>query len=413
MKTYCKNIDVADPHNIVGPIRLCFAGKLHEPEFVKLLCEVGGADPATISTRIALDNPDEFSKEYLEIAKEISRRISNRDLELAPIAYFWHRDGREGKLRLLGKETAIHQCMDYVAVEFLMPLFDAKIMTMQCASVPGRGQVYGKQLLEKWVQKQADRNRIYIQTDVKQCYKSLSPDTVMKLLRRDIGKNKTLLWFVDMLLSMFEHGLSIGSYLSQWLCNYALSYACHYLHERCFKERRHRDGSVEKVRLFSHAVMYMDDFIITGTSKRDLKMCVRKLDKYLRTFLGLEFKPGWSAKYTDREPIDSMGFCVGSEATTIRGRVFLRARRALVKAWGYVNQHKRIPLGLAQRVVSYAGWFIHSNSKKASEKYHLTAIAALSKKIVSMEGKYESYKNKLRGSAGASGLPSAPGLCMG
>lgn len=392
MKTYCKDVKLTDPHYLVKAISLCFIGKLHEPEFQNLLVEYGGIARDKMAELVAMENPAIFSDAYFKIAEEISRRIERRELNISPITYFWHRDGRQGKLRLLGKETAMHQCMDYIAVESLMPLFNAKIMHMQCASVPGRGQVYGKKLLEKWVQRDPKNNSVYIQTDIKQCYKSLSPEKILALLKRDIGKNKELLWFLDSLLSMFEHGLSIGSYLSQWLCNYALSYACHFLHEQCVKIRKHKDGTEERVRLFSHAVMYMDDAIITGTSKRDLKMAVRKFDKYLQKELGVELKPGWCAKYTDKEPIDTMGFCVGRYATTIRGRVFLRARRILIRAW---RKRKRISLQIAQRIVSYAGWFLHSNSKRAIAKYHLTELLTISKRIVSEEDKINAGKSKI------------------
>lgn len=401
MKTYCKDIDITDPQQIVGAVSLCFYGKLCEPEFRNLLVEIGRADPDTLMQRISLENPAIFRHEYQIIAEEIAKRISERNLNLKPILYFWHRDGRQGKRRLLGKESAIHQCMDYVAVGALMPLFNAKIMSMQCASIPDRGQVYGKKLLEKAIQRDPEHNRVYIKTDIRQCYKSLLPEKVMELLRRDIHKNSTLLWFIEELLGMFKHGLSIGSYLSQWLCNYALSYGAHFLHEQCFKTRKHRDGTTERTRLFTHAVMYMDDLIITGTSKRDLKMCVRKYDKFLHDFLGLELKPGWCAKYPSKEPVDSMGFCVGSKATTIRGGIFLSARRWLLKADRALQSGRKITLRMAQDIICYHGWFKHSNSRHAIEKYRESYFHNISIAIISKEAKANVKQNMLCAAAGA------------
>lgn len=87
------------------------------------------------------------------VAVEITERIKRKKLDLAPIRYFERLDGLSGKTRLLGMESPMEQCMDYVAVCALMPLFEAKIGPFQCASIPGRGQIYGKCALEKWVRR--------------------------------------------------------------------------------------------------------------------------------------------------------------------------------------------------------------------------------------------------------------------
>ena len=165
------------------------------------------------------------------VAAEIARRIRARDLNLRPLRTFQRRDGLSGKLRDLCQATAMQQCMDYVAVGALRELFHAKIGPFQCASIPGRGQKYGKRQLEKWIRR--DKLARHVRKgDIKKCYASLTPDKTMELLRRDIHKNQTLLWFVGALLETHKRvttGLAIGSYLSQWLCNYALSYLCRYL----------------------------------------------------------------------------------------------------------------------------------------------------------------------------------------
>lgn len=83
------------------------------------------------------------------VAAEIARRIRARDLNLRPLRTFQRRDGLSGKLRDLCQATAMQQCMDYVAVGALRELFHAKIGPFQCASIPGRGQNYGKRHLEK------------------------------------------------------------------------------------------------------------------------------------------------------------------------------------------------------------------------------------------------------------------------
>ena len=92
------------------------------------------------------------------VAAEIARRIRARRLALRPLRTFQRRDGLSGKLRDLCQATAMQQCMDYVAVGALRELFHAKIGPFQCASIPGRGQGYGKRHLESLEKVRRKRN---------------------------------------------------------------------------------------------------------------------------------------------------------------------------------------------------------------------------------------------------------------
>lgn len=125
MRTYCKGIDLTDPDTIEPWVNLCITDpkKRKRPGFVRLVTKYGGAHG---------------------IAVEISARIKCRDLSLPPIQYRNRIDKSSGKLRRLGVESAMQQCMNYVAVYALMPMLKAKVGAYQCASIPGRGQIYGK-----------------------------------------------------------------------------------------------------------------------------------------------------------------------------------------------------------------------------------------------------------------------------
>ena len=85
-----------------------------------------------------------------KIALDIKRRIESGRLRLRPIKYFQKIDGMNGKLRTLGIEEPIHQIMNYVCVNAMKPMLNAKIGVFQCASLPGRGQAYGKKYIERW-----------------------------------------------------------------------------------------------------------------------------------------------------------------------------------------------------------------------------------------------------------------------
>ena len=367
MKTYCKGIDITNPDVIAPWVNLCITDpkRRRRPGFHRLL--------------------DKY-KDAHGIAVEITERIKARDLNLAPIQYRNRIDKSSGKMRRLGVESAMQQCMDYVAVFALMPMLQAKTGVFQCASVPGRGQIYGKHVLEKWIRKDPHGTKYYDKMDVRHCFQSISSHTICKLLSRDIHKNPTLIWFILELIGTFEEGLSIGSFLSQWLCNYVMSYAYHFVTEKLYKTRRD-----ERRNLITHCLMFMDDVILFASSKRDLKMAVKAFEDYLHSFLGLEIKPNHHIKPTSQEPPDMMGFVVSRECTTIRARTFVRARRALIRAWRRMQLHLPIYLANAQRIVSYRGYFKHTNSRSVELALHLKEVFRAAKKSIS---KYAKGANK-------------------
>lgn len=346
MKRYCKMVDITDPEAIMPWVNKCLHGKLGRGDFQELLAKYGDADG---------------------IAREIVQRIKAQDLRLRPILFFERLDGISGKVRTLGMEEPMQQCMDYVAVNALMPLFNAKIGPYQCASIPGRGQVFGKKALEKWVHKNPNHAKYYEKADVRHCYGNITCEVVEKHLRRDV-KNKTLVWFAMALVNTYDNGLSIGSYLSQYLCNYLLSYAYHYV-SGLHKERRGK-----RIRLCYHVLFYMDDIILLGNDKRNLKIAMRQLEAYLKAELGLSLKPGHSVKETAKEPIDMMGYVVHYGHTTIRNRIFLRARRAFLRGWRTLCRGIHISLHSARRIISYRGFFLNSNSLDVRARLHVFEV---------------------------------------
>lgn len=390
MKTYCKGVDITNPDTIEPWVFLCINDpkRRHRPGFHRLLNKYGDAHG---------------------IAVEITERIKARDLNLPPIQYRNRVDKSSGKDRRLGIESAMQQCMDYVAVFALMPMLKAKTGVFQCASIPGRGQIYGKKILEKWIRKDPHGTKYYDKMDVRHCFENIKPRTVRRLLNRDIRKNPTLIWFVLALIGTFEEGLSIGSFLSQWLCNYVMSYAYHYATEQLYKVRRG-----QRHNLITHILMFMDDVILFASSKRDLKMAIKSLEEYLLTFLGLEVKPNHHIKRTDTEPPDMMGFVVSKECTTIRARTFVRARRALIRAWRRMQQRLPIYLANAQRIVSYRGYFKHTNSRKVALALHLKEVFKAAKKVISRYAKgvnQNANKGTLHGTPGAYPLYGAAHGC--
>lgn len=280
----------------------------------------------------------------MAISYDIKTRIDNRALNLPPIRLTTRTDGMCKKVRVIGVESVMQQLMEHVAVGCMQELWTRKIAYHQYASIKGKGQLAGAKTIRKWAQRHAFR--YFVKLDIRKCFPSIRHDVVMRFLEHDIGKNKTLLWFVSALLENHGDGLIIGSLLSQFLCNYLLSYGYRYT------MALHKTRRGKRKKLVAHALFYMDDILLTGNDRRDLKMAVREVVRFFRLILGLEIKPNWHVKDFSKEPIDMMGFKVREGGKLkVRGRVFLRARRAFAGFDGSVK--------MARRLSSYYGFFKH------------------------------------------------------
>jgi hypothetical protein len=386
MRTYCKGIDATSVKTIFPFVLDCFDGKWTRTDFQKLLHTYSERSKAEIRMLIAGGKKTLLHEEIKRIAEDIAHRIRERCLNLEPVRYSERKDGLSGKLRIIGVQSALQQCMDHVAVNCLKELLDAKAEYYQCASIPGKGQVFGKNAIQRFITrdneaaaearkhgtKHTRKAAYFVKVDIRKCYPSMRHDVIMHLLERDIHKNKTLLWLIGALLEMHGEGLIIGSLLSQFLCNYALSYAYREI-AGLHKERRG-----DKKRLVYFQLFYMDDMLFIGSSRRDLKIAVRHLAKYLLEELGLTIKPTWHIKELAREPIDMMGYVIHADGhATIRANIFLRARRAFHLA------RRRMNIDIARRVVSYRGYFTHTDSKRISQKLHVEKIAQKAQKFIS------------------------------
>lgn len=312
MKTYCKHTRVADPRFVRESIDHYLRGKRSRRDVAAWL-----------------DHHPDLDR----VAEAIASEIRTGRFHDTTIRYFNRVEPISGKHRVIGRESVHHQILDHVAID-------------------------ARKAIKRWTRHRS--SRWFVKLDVRKCYPSIDRTILKRLLAKDVG-DKTLLRLAYHLIDQYAgtQGLNIGSYASQWLANYYLSYAYHFATERLAKLRRRRDGTVVRHRLVTHVLFYMDDVLLIGRGKADLRMAARMLSAYLRRFLNLDVHPEWNAKRLALEPIDMVGFTFRPHGrVNIRHGVFLRARRNFRRA----RRMESIPVWLARRLASYYGYFKWSDS---------------------------------------------------
>ena len=390
-KKYCKNIDITNRNLISNATYSCLADKYRRNDTLELLSDISGLRKCQIYN-IHYRYGIKAIRPFVEILIDIIRsELINKSISFPSIWYKEKIDPSSHKIRNIGIQHVKQQIYDYIAIEGLKPLF-CRIGVHQYASIKDRGCLKGSRMIQRWMRNKS--LKYFAKLDIRKCYPSIPQDKLIEFLEKHI-KNIMLMWLIKELISTFEQGLSIGSFLSQYLCNLYLSQIYHFI-GHLHKVRKHKDGTKSSIRLVYHRLFYMDDILMIGTSSKDLHKAVKETIKYCKS-LGLKVKESWFvkqmpfAKKSDGAFIDMMGFRIYRTHISIRRRVFKRIRRITIRTWKRIKTHQRILESHARKMISYWGLLKNSNSTKVIQKYHVKDIMKICKKVVKEYDKISLY----------------------
>lgn len=358
MKTYCKNIDPLDLDTIRPSVYGLISDKYRRRDYARFISNYCDLSPK----EIRLLEKYQLDEAVDNICIEIIEMFRAEKLVFSPVQYTKRVDPSSRKERLIGVEDPLMQCAEHVIKDCLSELWEHKFEYHQYATIKGKGQVKGAKQIQKWVKESYGKRKLkFAKLDVRHCFQSIKHEKVIEMLRRDIGKNKKLVRLVALILEYHGNGLLdpeedegdglvIGSILSQFICNYMMSYSMRY------NTTLHKTRRGKRIRIIRHQLYYMDDIFLAGTSSSSLESCTKKVIMFIEDELGLQIKDGWCVKNIEDEPIDMMGFRIFADGKMdIRPRTFLKARRCYIR--GKSNGFK---LEQARRATAYYGYFKHS-----------------------------------------------------
>lgn len=375
MKRLCKDIDITDIGLISRAVYKCLERKYKRNDTIKYFSQVSGVSEDALKNIL-----EDYGKEALypvvdKICDILREKIISDNISFPKIWYREKIDRSSGKVRRIGIQNVKQQLYDYIAVEGLHPLLK-RIGEYQCASIKGRGTLSGKKSIARWVKNK--NNRYFAKLDVQKCFESIDQEKLLSFLRCHI-KNDRLINLIRILIGSFEKGLSIGSYLSQYLCNLYMSILYHYIMEDLYRVRRGREGNA-RVRLVNKCLIYMDDILVIGSRRRDLQKAIRLIIKKASK-LGLVIKSNYQIRNIDGNCIDMMGYKIYRTHTEIRGRIFLRIRRAYRKARSGISPR------IAKKCLSYYGYLKHTGSRRIERKWKVKKIIRKCKEVIRNESK--------------------------
>lgn len=375
----CKHTDIENWQVITPWVYDCISRHKKKRNFRDLLCETGMMTRDEYYEALSTQNYMAFEKASELIAKEAAKRIAERRLDLPPVYIRNMIDKSSGKLRQIGKESAFQQVFDYVAKNSCNEIWRRRIVPQQVSSIKGKGQSFGVNMIQGWVQKDNESMRwalrhgqrysrqckYYVKLDITKCFPSMRLETFMKFFKRDCG-NKAIIWLWGELLKSHKvqeyEGFMIGALPSESAAQYLMSFLYRYA------TGLHKERNGKQIKLISHALYFMDDQIYFGSNRKDLKMAVRKIIKFAKDELGINIKPNWQICCIDETPLDAMAFVIHADAVvTVRPRVFIRARRMMLR----FIRTQRMTIEQARRLCSYKGYFMPNPQKMKKRQVYL------------------------------------------
>ncbi|MBQ9229013.1 MAG: hypothetical protein IJ168_09310 [Eubacterium sp.] len=287
-------------------------------------------------------------------AKVLQNLLMNRKYKPGPYNEFIINKNKPQKDRVVSKPSFIDLVIQHAVVQVLMPIFTKGMYRYSCGSIPGRGNLYAKKTVEKWLRKDKKNTKYCLKMDIEKFYPSVNLGMMKNVLRKHIA-DYNMLWLLDTLIDIKDRGLALGHYTSPWFANLLLQDLDHAIKEKFGAK---------------YYIRYMDDMIIFGPNKKKLHKIRQAISEFLKPY-GLRLKNNWQVfKYGVKvktrkggerisRVLDFCGYRFYRTHTLLRKTIAKRFRRQLNRI------AKRLPkkptLYQSRRVMSYLSWTKHGN----------------------------------------------------
>ena len=264
--------------------------------------------------------------------------------------HFYHEpkeiyDGISRKKREIVIPTVMESILHHMIVQVLMPMFTKGMYEHSYGSIPGRGGLYGKKRIAKWI-RNGGRNIKYVyKLDIRHFYPNIPQDKLIDKLRNKVHDRK-LMHVIEEVIKSVPSGLPLGFYTSVWFANWYL---------------QDIDHKIKECGVDTHYARYVDDMVIFCSSKKKL----RKIRDILSSELfehGLSVKGKWQIFRFDYDEkrgrcVDFMGYKFYRNRTTLRKSILYNIRRKALNIW-----HKlKATIYDARQSLSALGWIKSSN----------------------------------------------------
>jgi len=294
-----------------------------------------------------VDSDPEF---YLS---QIQQMLKDKTYKVSPytVQKIWDKDKERELMKLPYFPDRIIQWAVMIQIE---DVFHQVFTDFTCASLRNRGIHKASKLITKYM-KDVPGTAYCLKIDVSKFYPNINHSILKQLLRKKF-KDADLLELLDLIIDSIpgEKGVPIGSYLSQYIANYYLSYFDHWIKEEMGVH---------------YVVRYMDDIVIFHHSKEFLHWLKKRMDEYLQENLQLKIKDSWQVFQTGTRGVDFVGYRHFYGFKLLRKVTYKRFKKKMLSIARKIRKGISICYKDWCSFNSYKGWLMWCDSFRLSTKY--------------------------------------------
>lgn len=301
----------------------------------------------------------------------------------------------EPKLRMIMSISFKHRVVQWAIYRVVNPMLVPGYIEDSYGCIPGRGSLSAMQRLKYWlamVSCQEGEDWFYLKLDISKYFYRVSHRVLKKVLAKKIKDQRLLdvLYGIidckhtpfglppgknpeDVPLEerLYDVGMPIGNLLSQMFANIYLDML---------------DQFCKRILCIRHYIRYMDDVIILGNDKFQLREWKERISVFLETELELNLNNKTCIRPIG-QGIEFVGYRVWSDHVFVRKSTTLRVKRNLKGVRSFYAVGKMTFEKVTETFRCYIGMLQHTDSQALIDKIYQDMI------LTKTEGSYADEEN--------------------
>jgi RNA-directed DNA polymerase len=299
----------------------------------------------------------EFEKDVIGNLFQLQKELIKQTYSPKPLVTFILRDP---KTRKISKSAFRDRIVHHAIINIIEPIFDKTFIYDSCANRKGKGNLFALKRFETFIKKVSENGKMKnllnnnqikgycLKADIKHYFQEVDHEVLLNTIKRKI-KDERIIWLIKKIINnnsrgeigvasrstfAYEKGMPLGNLTSQFFANV-------YLNEL--------DYFVKHKLKAKYYLRYIDDFVILHSSKEQLEIWKKQIDKFLKKELKLEFHPEKSRIIPLSRGIDFVGFRIFYYFKLLR-------KRNIRKMSFKVERYKKDKISKEKLLESFQGW---------------------------------------------------------
>ena len=259
------------------------------------------------------------------------------------------------KHRLISAPPFVDRIVHHAIVNVIDPVFDKSFIEDSYACRKGKGAHKAVKRLQIFLRK--TKTNYALKCDISKYFAHIDHDILFALIRKKVT-DRRLLVLLRHIIDSYPEGIPIGNLTSQLFANIYLDPLDRYIKQ----DLRRR-----------YYLRYVDDFLILGESKDDLKKVLDQITVFLSEHLKLELHPKKVRIFPTWLGVDFVGYVVFPDHICLRSKNVRRFRKKLKKLTVQLERGNIDQEYFESSINSWIGHASHADSFRLRQKLFASA----------------------------------------